>query len=1185
MSVHIQSDLNVKGKLNVDSEIKTLSVAKVAGLHLWDGSSRYAWQLYSTTTKTSLVNDNHGIHFALENGNINMRTSGIVYSSGIHATNAKIIDRLMVNGDASIDGTLYAESLHVSSLAIVSASSGTATFKADNAVIKNKLTANTLDVTENAKVSYATFTEVLDAHAAVVSEMTVLQTLDADRIMASEMTVMQTLTAKTLDVSDTISANIITASFLNVAGSIDAGSLTVDGVPIMSGGSSEGDIPTALTVASVKATKYVEVSGTGAYNGIRLDAESGLQLGMDASITISNPYDAPEDSYVKINVSGVRAQTIHGDTVKGALIQGTTINATDLTAASMLATTLQTDTLQVDDEITSQKLDASILVADQLSANFLNVVNSLQSQPALDGDSAFSIIIGDTNQAALSLKGSAVIDGSLSVTSLKVNGVDITDNGGESELTSTIMVSEVQALSPGAAVSIPQMQGNALRLHGNMEGLSPSEYVPLGLHVRLRREQDVFPIDASSITVITALLAGTEFREPVLFRPENGKTLIKSLDHAGFEQYSVVNTGLNCAPTIAEKANGVIIQPGMIGYSERAWVETRPALINSTLDERAAITLGADRALTQQYNDTVATANGYGASFLNIDSAAFTLTSESITTRAACRLPLDSSQISALYIQNATGTPTTPTDYTPLLYAAEVKTNVSPSLFNVEATATLATYGTITSQSSNFTNYINNTKAEIQLDVSPDAYTREMSYITDNPGSGIYVRPNNVIIQAPFKQSSINVAYDIPAPLNSMGVGLYGRNIVLRAESSIKLNAATSVIGTLHVSGLTKANAVSVVTSLSANYLHVSGSAIVDTLSVVGTLHAKSLYVDGVKITGTSGGGTSGSEFSGQYTGGNIVLGGLTGSDFSGLAQKDDVVVLGCDMNNPNVTTLSSFDTNVDDGAGIRIDNTYVKVKANTHVTLHASSIQFYARNNSTGVYMYTDTLDVYNTESKPAIRLDGNSSLATLLIGEPDSNGGLCLHSLNIATKNMAIKGSSNVKMFDLENGSDGTSIKLSVGTNRYLALSNVSSTNSFINLYAGSDQKLTMGSEANANYSALAAGENSNLTLRSTSTTGSAKLTVGDQTTLELDSDTGFNVDVNANTFISTDAGGNGGWQFGNPGTCTKFYTNYESVVDSWGKEPQTIIDDLITAGAIHACLPLSILMKLFQLKSGPY
>lgn len=801
----------------------------------------YGWALSSSGSGTKLTYAELGTAACVLRPNTNF--SGIVVSGIDTLYTDNVETRKFVAERATIVGTLAADTLKANTLDVSNLDFSDTTLDVSNISVSGSAEIDTLSavqvLAEQGAMEQLTVSATLDANRAVLSELTVLQTLHAGTIKARE-----------LAVDEELSANTITASFLNVDGWIDAKSLTVNGVPIMGGGSSGDDsgddISTDLAVDSVTATKYVEVLGTTADKGIVLDTEDGLQLGTGASLTIRNLYDASVDPYVTIDVAGVKAATIHGNTVKGALIQGTTIqgqtvtgttiNATNLTAESMSSETLQAVTLTVDDTITSQELDTSILVADQLSANFLNIANSLQVQPSSDESPSFSITTDNANQAALSLTGSAVIDGSLSVTSLKVNGVDITDNGGEIELPPTIQVSEVQALSEGAAVSIPQMQGNELRLNGELDGPSPTGYLPLGLHIRLSRSVAGAAADIIKTTV-TVLSAETEFREPVLFRPELGETQIKSLDSANFEQCTVVNTGLYYAPTIDAKASGVLLSPKELAYSERAWVETRPALVNSTSDERAIITLGADRALSlaEELSEIAETVNGYGLEFLRVDSAAFTLTSESITTRAAFQLPFNSDHLGTISVQNADGSITYPTPAsTELLYAAEVKTNVSPSQFDVEATATLATYETITT--ADLTYYIDNTKARFQLDVSPAAYASNLNYVAetkpaDDIRSGVYVRPNNVIIQAPFDQTT-NASYVAPANPEQMGVGLYGRNIVLDAESAIKLEAATSVVGALYVSDLVKAN----------------------TASVVGSLSAKSLYVNGVQITGSTGG-------------------------------------------------------------------------------------------------------------------------------------------------------------------------------------------------------------------------------------------------------------------------------------------------------------------------------------------
>lgn len=874
MSVHIPSTLKV-------TELNVANTAAIQSLRFRDGGGG-SWLLYAAANSTKLLYDSAVVaSFELSGSYVNLNLSGCVYSTWTHTDMARA-------GELTVDGVLTATTINAKTLNVDTLDVSKLDFS------DATLSVASITVTGTAEINTLSAIQVL-AEQGDIQQLTVDDTLTANNAAMSELTVTHTLVVRTLEARNEVNAPLLSADraefdTLYVNGKAITGSSSGGG-----SGGGEVTVPMHLTVHTVTANETISIPGTQAVNGdIELATDMGIRVGTAGAIEIA---DEGSDAIVRINNSGIHATNVvaHSMSVSTVSVNSLTsdssvttrnltvgnsgiidgslqvtelnvsssVNAADaaittatitdlasntaevntLSAVSVLAESIKVDSIQITEaaivagtvqgtNITaSGSITAPLIDADAIQVDNITTTNNITSS-RITTDVVTTDAIRTTGNARVG--GAMSVIGRLDTASLYVNGVEITTNGGESELPSTIQVSEVQALSEGAAVSIPQMQGNELRLNGKLDGPSPTGYLPLGLHIRLRRSVGDTAVDIIKTTV-TVLSAETEFREPVLFRPELGETQIKSLDSANFEQCTVANTGLYYAPTIDAKASGVLLSPKELAYSERAWVETRPALVNSTSVERAIITLGADRALSlaEGLSEIAETVNGYGSTFLRVDSAAFTLTSESITTRAAFQLPFNSTLLGTISVQNADGSITNPPPAsTELLYAAEVKTNVSPSQFDVEATATLATYETITT--ADLTNYIDNTKARLQLDVSPAAYSSVLSPVEDNPGSGIYVKPNNVIIQAPSTQGT-GASYVVPVNPEQMGVGLYGHNIVLDAESAIKLEAATSVVGgDLTVSGLVKAN----------------------TASVVGSLSAKSLYMNGTEIISGSTGGS-----------------------------------------------------------------------------------------------------------------------------------------------------------------------------------------------------------------------------------------------------------------------------------------------------------------------------------------
>ena len=579
MSVHIESDLNVRGSisansLSVTSGIETLSEAKVAGLHLWDGSA-YSWQLYSTIEQTSLTYADYGVRFKLNNGTMDLRVPGLLYSSGIHTIDAKV-NHLQVDGDASVDGTLSVEALQVSSLDISNISFANTTFTAKNAAIENNLTAKTLDITDSATVNFASFPGGLHARDALVSNLTVLQATSLDTVNVVSLLHAPLIKARRAEFSE-----------VYVNGKSIIGSST--------GGGGDVTIPTDLSVDTLTANRSISIPGTQFANGsIAIETDAGIRVGTAGAITIADEASAP---IVRIDNTGITTTAdIQADNISAATFSSGTLQVTgpgqvggllkvaDLNVSSSLtadsayiaglgASSLSTTSMSVIRELSASSIDVSDLTAtsmevrstlsassadiksigasdltatyitandllvssakvddhmsivgvlsvgsvdtkhvnassvsvthsiqtntlsstsvrstnatiSQLTTDYIttsidadviningnvSVVGSLSSTSVLSDNATIYELRADRINAnnaadAINIDGNVSVVGSLSSTSLFVNGVEITENGGDIEIPATIKVSAVAPLQDNAPVFVPRIQSSQMQV-------------------------------------------------------------------------------------------------------------------------------------------------------------------------------------------------------------------------------------------------------------------------------------------------------------------------------------------------------------------------------------------------------------------------------------------------------------------------------------------------------------------------------------------------------------------------------------------------------------------------------------------------------------------------------------------------------------------------------------------------
>lgn len=975
MSVHIPSTLKV-------TELNVANTAEIQSLRFRDGGGG-SWLLYAAADSTKLLYDSAvAASFELSEGSseqFNLRVSGLVYGTGVHASFVKA-ER------ATIVGTLEADTLKANTLDVSNLDFSDTTLNVSSITVTGTAEINTLSsiqvLAEQGVIEQIAVTDTLDANRAVLSELTVLQTLHAG-----------TINARTLTGIENLSANTITASFLD-AGWIDAKSLTVNGVPIMGGGSSGGEGDSSgsmnLTINSLSATQYIEVAGSSADNNIRLSASSGLQLNTGASLAIRNLYDANVDPYVTIDTTGIKAPTIHGQTVKGGTISGGTVRGSTLHGASVQAVTAELESLTADVvQAISVRTDSWSLEGNQytcsltysggLTIPFVSCDITNPAQPVMylpaqvsatevsaetfdatdmtlqhslsifgaSGASIFKLEKSAEEQASLSLTGNATIDGALSVESLTVNGVDITNNGsGSVEIPATIQVSVVEALNSNEAVTIPKLDSDSVTIDGTVD---------ISATGRVNLNNAKFMADATGVSMLTATVA---------------------------DVLSVGNPGEDVTGELWLNGRKLTGYEGVLQLDELSVITS----LHANIANIATANVGT---LTVENLESSSSSG-------NIKIGALTVTSSGAT-------------IAGAFTANSINVPT----------------------------------GVLTARS-------------VQLSGNLDA-------------------------------SSVSITNDLTI----------GRTLRVGTAGLIISNDSIST------------------PNLYANYIYATSIRDLD------SLYTKDLYVNGVQITGNGDGTASGSGFSGQYTGGNVVLGSISNSNFYGFAQKDIITALGYNVYNPSSAEIPPFYDNTAAPAGIRIAPSEIVVGAQGgRLTLDAPSLQVYGGYGGSDIRVDTKDLRVADNESGSfMIRLHASSSYGPkLFIGEPDRVDGFRLSSLDIAAANMTLLGYQNSRMFALYSTSSVSSLTLKTASNN---------------------------------------------------------------AALTLHSDKGLDVAINGTRLIYTDEYGKGVWLFGNKDARTDFYTNYGNITD--GVAPQDVLNTFATTDNLHACLPLSLMLELFQLKSN--
>jgi hypothetical protein len=803
MSVHIESDLNVRGSisansLSVKSGIETLSEAKVAGLQLWDGYD-YSWQLYSTTTSARLICDSYGIHFTLEDGSISLRTSGSIHGRGIYT------NHLTVNGNATIVGTLSTESLQVSSLDISNVSFANTTFTAKNAAIANNLTAKTLAITDSATATSATFMGTLEANSAVVTELTVLQ----------EATV-NTVSVVSLLHSPLIKARRAEFSELYLKGKEITGSST--------GGGGDVTIPTDLSVETLTANNSISIPGTQFANGsIAIETDAGIRVGTAGAITIADETSAP---IVRIDNTGivtsadVQADNISADTFSTGTLQVTGsgqvgdllkvaelnvsssltahsayiagLGASDLTVtyitvnglsassvtvasgASVVGTlhagTLSGRTVRATGSVEANRIETDHVEAESVLATSSMQTSTLSSVIVLSASATTPRLRTDhittTNDAdVISINSHVSVVGSLSSKSLFVNGIEITDNGGDIEIPATIRVSAVTPLQANAAVVVPRIRSSQMQVLYAGD-LSPTAVDTLGSDVSL------------------------------ILQAETATKLKTLKEHVGWNHYLKVGTNFTgshqlsaqtltqaCTSTTSTVIRILDLEAGHSSPSQiivnRAITQHSSDKVDSSVPD-SNITLAAETWTV----DYTSFENTTGQQILAVEptlllkSAALATTTDGITAQAYGAL----SRMMPLSLLSGE---VVPNEY-PVASRASTISELTPSGFKLKASSRLLRYADWAAASNdNVTTAAASWTTDI--DLSGEACSRAYDLnILSAPSSysnpGLYVTPTFVKLQAlynPFNVPSLNTV-----PLANVGLYLAGYNVTLRCHNS-----------------------------------------------------------------------------------------------------------------------------------------------------------------------------------------------------------------------------------------------------------------------------------------------------------------------------------------------------------------------------------------------------------------